>query len=64
VGKVSYKNYLETLNKISKAITSDLYLEDILKLIVIRKSSMNRRLPTKDIAEAIIAAHEIKKDKN
>lgn len=30
----SYKNYLETLNKISKAITSDLYLEDILKLIV------------------------------
>jgi len=64
VGKVSYKNYLETLNKISKAITSDLYLEDILKLIVIRKLSMNRRLPTKDIAEAIIAAHEIKKDKN
>ncbi len=64
MGKVSYKNYLETLNKISKAITSDLYLEDILKLIVIRKSSMNRRLPTKDIAEAIIAAHEIKKDKN
>lgn len=64
MGKVSYKNYLETLNKISKAITSDLYLEDILKLIVIRKLSMNRRLPTKDIAEAIIAAHEIKKDKN
>ena len=32
--KVSYKNYLETLNKISKAITSDLYLEDVLKLIV------------------------------
>lgn len=31
---VSYKNYLETLSKISKAITSDLYLEDILKLIV------------------------------
>jgi signal transduction protein with GAF and PtsI domain len=30
----SYKEYLETLNKISKAITSDLYLEDILKLIV------------------------------
>jgi len=30
----SYKNYIETLNKISKAITSDLYLEDILKLIV------------------------------
>jgi len=26
--------YLETLSKISKAITSDLYLEDILKLIV------------------------------
>lgn len=29
-----YKEYLETLNKISKAITSDLYLEDILKLVV------------------------------
>jgi signal transduction protein with GAF and PtsI domain len=32
--KISYKEYLETLGKISKAITSDLYLEDILKLIV------------------------------
>ncbi|MBU4304938.1 MAG: GAF domain-containing protein [Candidatus Omnitrophica bacterium] len=30
----SYKAYIETLNKISKAITSDLYLEDMLKLIV------------------------------
>jgi len=30
----SYKTFLETLSKISKAITSDLYLEDILKLIV------------------------------
>ncbi len=30
----TYKDYLSTLNKISKAITSDLYLEDILKLIV------------------------------
>ncbi|MFC1482628.1 GAF domain-containing protein [Candidatus Margulisiibacteriota bacterium] len=30
----SYKSYVDTLNKISKAITSDLYLEDILKLIV------------------------------
>ncbi|MBL7073177.1 MAG: GAF domain-containing protein [Candidatus Omnitrophica bacterium] len=30
----SEKKYLETLTKISKAITSDLYLEDILKLIV------------------------------
>ena len=28
------KEYLETLTKISKAITSDLYLEDILKLLV------------------------------
>ena len=64
MGKVSYKNYLETLNKISKAITGDLYPEDILKLIVIRKSSMNRCLPMKDIAEAIIVAYEIKKDKN
>jgi signal transduction protein with GAF and PtsI domain len=32
--KSSEKNYLSTLNKISRAITSDLYLEDILKLIV------------------------------
>lgn len=30
----SEKEYLSTLNKISRAITSDLYLEDILKLIV------------------------------
>jgi len=34
MGKTSEKKYLETLTKISKAITSDLYLEDILKLIV------------------------------
>jgi signal transduction protein with GAF and PtsI domain len=32
--KSSYKEYLDTLTKISKAITSDLYLEDVLKLIV------------------------------
>jgi signal transduction protein with GAF and PtsI domain len=32
--KGSYKDYLETLSKIGKAITSDLYLGDILKLIV------------------------------
>ena len=32
--KSSEKQYLDTLTKISKAITSDLYLEDILKLIV------------------------------
>ncbi|MBU2063070.1 MAG: GAF domain-containing protein [Candidatus Omnitrophica bacterium] len=32
--KYSYKAHIETLNKISKAITSDLYLEDVLKLIV------------------------------
>ena len=30
----SYKKYLETLSKISKAIASDLYFEDVLKLIV------------------------------
>lgn len=30
----SYKTYIEALSKISNAITSDLYLEDILKLIV------------------------------
>lgn len=34
VKKTSYKAYLDTLNKISKAITSDLYLGDVLKLIV------------------------------
>jgi len=34
MAKSAYKDYLETLNKISKAITSDLYLEDVLKLIV------------------------------
>jgi signal transduction protein with GAF and PtsI domain len=32
--KTSYRSYIETLNKISKAITSDLYLGDVLKLIV------------------------------
>ncbi len=32
--KISYKNFLDAVSKISKAITSDLYLEDILKLIV------------------------------
>lgn len=30
----SYKKYIETLSKISKAITSDYYLEDVLKLVV------------------------------
>ncbi|MBN3040940.1 MAG: ANTAR domain-containing protein [Candidatus Omnitrophica bacterium] len=32
--KTSYKAYIDTLTKISSAITSDLYLEDMLKLIV------------------------------
>jgi two-component system, response regulator PdtaR len=32
--KASYKAYIDLLSKISKAITSDLYLEDMLKLIV------------------------------
>ncbi|UCG35777.1 MAG: GAF domain-containing protein [Candidatus Omnitrophota bacterium] len=32
--KASYKEYINTLSKISKAITSELYLEDVLKLIV------------------------------
>lgn len=32
--KLSYKSYVDTLTKISKAITSELYLEDVLKLIV------------------------------
>jgi len=34
VPKSSYKEYINTLSKISKAITSDLYLEDVLKLVV------------------------------
>ena len=32
--QASYKNYIDALSKISKVITSDLYLEDVLKLIV------------------------------
>ena len=32
--KTSYKSYIDALSKISNAITSDLYLEDMLKLIV------------------------------
>jgi two-component system, response regulator PdtaR len=38
--KTEDKKYLSTLIKISKAITSDLYLEDILKLIVTLTASM------------------------
>ena len=38
--KSSEKDYLATLNKISKAITSDLYLGDILKLIVTLTASV------------------------
>ena len=34
MNNLDYKNYLKTLNKISSAVVSDLYLEDILKLIV------------------------------
>jgi len=34
MNNLDYEDYLKTLNKISWAITSDLYLEDILKLIV------------------------------
>lgn len=32
--KSPYKEYINTLSKISEAITSDLYIEDVLKLIV------------------------------
>lgn len=32
--KSSYKSYIDALSKISQAITSDLYLDDVLKLIV------------------------------
>ncbi|MCF7893614.1 MAG: GAF domain-containing protein [Candidatus Omnitrophica bacterium] len=38
--KSSYKQYINTLSKISKAITSDLYLEDVLKLIVTLTANM------------------------
>ena len=34
MSNLDYKDYLKTLNKISNALVSDLYLEDILKLIV------------------------------
>ena len=34
MSELVHENYLDTLNTISSAITSDLYLEDILKLIV------------------------------
>lgn len=34
MSKSSYKAYIDTLSRISKAITSDLYLGDVLKLIV------------------------------
>ncbi len=34
MNNLDYKDYLKTLNEISSAIVSDLYLEDILKLIV------------------------------
>ena len=34
MNNLDYKDYLKTLNKISSAIVSDFYLEDILKLIV------------------------------
>ncbi len=38
--KSSYKQYINTLSKISKAITSELYLEDVLKLIVTLTANM------------------------
>jgi len=31
MNNLDYEDYLKTLNKISRAITSDLYLEDILR---------------------------------
>ena len=34
MNNLDYEDYLKTLNKISRAIVSDLYLEDVLKLIV------------------------------
>lgn len=40
--KTSYKSYIEALTKISRAITSDLYLEDVLKLIVTLTANVMR----------------------
>jgi len=34
MAKTSYKSYINALSKISSAITSDIYLEDMLKLVV------------------------------
>jgi len=43
--KLSYKKHIETLSKISEAITSSLYFEDILKLIVtITAEVMNSKI--------------------
>ncbi|HOX54986.1 MAG: ANTAR domain-containing protein [Candidatus Omnitrophica bacterium] len=42
MAKASYKSYIDALNKISKAITSDLYLEDMLKLIVTLTANVMR----------------------
>jgi len=43
--KISYKKYLDALSKISNAITSDLYLGDILKLIVtLTANTMNAKI--------------------
>ena len=45
MNKNSYKKYLDTISKISNAITSDLYLEDILKLIVtLTANTMNAKI--------------------
>lgn len=40
--KTSYKAYVDTLSKISKAITSELYLGDVLKLIVTLTANVMR----------------------
>ncbi|UCD15497.1 MAG: ANTAR domain-containing protein [Candidatus Omnitrophota bacterium] len=40
--KFSYKEYITALNKISNAITSDLYIEDVLKLIVTLTANVMR----------------------
>ena len=39
----TYEKYIKALTDISRAITSDLYLEDILKLIVMVTAKVNRR---------------------
>ena len=57
---------LEARKKIEKAkgiLMRDQHLDEETSYALMRKSSMNKRVPMKNIAEAIIISSEIKKDK-